>query len=206
MKDRARMDFIHALTSVATFMEAVENDFRKNGLSHHERIDDIKDCLQTLLNSLDYVGDLDLMLDHRLQNLQDHLFDLAAAVQEKVEKRIVFSDPATEEMSRIFKESKAFLRIAVDFLRTDSATQFRWLEKRQAECRKNCDECAASHEKRLVEGICIPDASLVYLDMLHAFAGVHSQLVNVIRLCAGIQDARAAKVGAVGIGISSLSW
>jgi Na+/phosphate symporter len=204
MLDRTREHLIQALISAAKFLEAVENDFRKSGLRHFARTGDIQGRFKTLLSSLDNTGDLDLMIDHRIQNLQEHLFDLAAAVREKVEKDIVFSNPATQEMNRIFKESKAFLKTAIDFLRTDSVALSRLLEKKQDMCMKNCEQYAASHEKRLVDGTCVPEASLIYLEMLHAFAGLHSQVLNIVRLREGMRDSSTLTTRTIGRGASYL--
>lgn len=195
MTDQARADFIRVLESAGTFLEAVERDFSLNKLQHPGKQISLQNSFQSILTHLDDAGDTGLSIGYRVRDLRGSLLTIGAAVREKVEKGILFSDRAHEEVIYLFQATSVILKTAVDYLGTENPILLRWLENRQRECKNTCDECATSHEERLVEGICVPAASMIFLDMLQGFAGIHWQVVNMMWLVTGSWETPMVKHG-----------
>ena len=184
--DTERVAFIRTLESMAAFITAMEADFHANKLDHLGQVNRINSSFANLLSSAGNAGDVGLMISHRTRGLEDCLFDLSNAVQEKAERRIAFSNQANDEFESLCRQSGTFVKTSIDFLQTDNPVLLTWLDNKQKDCDKICDECASSHEERLIEGICTPSASMIYLDMLHSFKGIHSHMVHIVRLFAGL--------------------
>jgi len=185
MTDRTNTGIASTLETAAHFLAAADSDFLKNRLDHLTAIPSLEAGFQSLLNSPFLAIEAGEELLGRVLSLRDSLLAIAAAVREKVERHILFSHRAVEEISCLFTETATFLQTALDFSRTHNAILLRWVENEQAECRRYCDNCMTSHEERLIEGVCIPDASLVYLNMLRGFNELHWQVVGIMRLLAG---------------------
>jgi len=195
MADPERTAFIRTLESMTTFIETMEDDLRMDSLAHLGQGNRVNSCFQKILSSADNAGDVGLMISHRTRGLQDSLFDLSAAVREKIEEHIAFSDQATNEVELLCRQSKTFLKASIDFLLTDNPVLLTWLDTKQKECKKSCEECATGHEERLIEGICTQTAAMIYLDILDGFKGIYSQTTNIIWLLAGLCGIYEAKYG-----------
>lgn len=182
MSDIRKASVISALESVTTFMKILESDFRRNKLYHLDQIRAINKGFKDILNSPTILSDEEGELGPRIDNLHASMLSLSSAVKQKVSGHILFSNRAVEEISCLFSETEGFLKTCLDFLTTNNSILLGWLENKQNECRKYCDSCATSHEERLVEGICVPTASLIFLDMLRGFNGIYWQTINAVRL------------------------
>ncbi|HUW63330.1 MAG TPA: hypothetical protein VMW83_01320 [Spirochaetia bacterium] len=187
MADQMRNTVICTLDAATLFLESIQRDFQKNKLRHRDQVSNLNICFQNLLNLSTTPGG---EFDPRIRSLQGSLLVISSAVGKKVEEHILFSNRAVEEIRCLFTESLGFLKTAMDFLKTDNSILLRWLENKQTECRNYCDSCSNSHEERLIEGSCVPAASLLYLDMLRGFNDTHWQVINVIGLLAGLGEER----------------
>ncbi len=186
MEDPERVAFIRTLASVSAFIGDLETAFRTNEPDHLAQVDRVAESFRNMLDSAGHAGDVGLMISHGTRGLRECLSELGAAVREKAGKHLTFSKGATREFESLCRDSRVFLRTALDFLRTDNPVLLEWLDNKQKACQKTCAEYAASHAQRLIDGICDNSASIVYLDMLHSFKDIHSQTLHIVRLLAGL--------------------
>lgn len=184
--DPERTAFIHTLESVSTFIAAMDTDFRTGNLDHTDQSALVNVRFEVMLDQAANAGDVGLMISHRARGLQESLNDLDAAVQDKVEGHVDFSPQACADIGLLFKQTATFLKASSDYLVTDSQVLLKWLDDKQKECAKLCEEFATRHQERLTGGICSQDASMLYLDILHSFKGIQSQVTNIVWLLAGL--------------------
>jgi Na+/phosphate symporter len=104
-----------------------------------------------------------------LEHMAVALVKAAQAVKTKATERVLFSDRAVAEMRTCFEEAAGLLVNLRDLLKTGNAVLAAWVGERSQACQGRCQEFATEHEERLVQGICLPRSSTLYLIMLEAF-------------------------------------
>jgi len=188
MPEGRRTDLIHTLEHTAAFMTSIGRDFRENKFFHKDCIEKIDSHFRHVLDISAKSGDFDLMVDHRIRNLRDFLSDIGSAVQERIQNQIHFSNQAVMEINHLFEGFPPFIESSLGFLRTDRLSFLKAIEKGLGEYKKYCNDCASDHNRRLTLGICMPAASVVYLDIIHAFSGIYTEITSLIRLVSGLHE------------------
>jgi Na+/phosphate symporter len=107
-----------------------------------------------------------------LERIAENVELLAAATGRMVRDGILFTDRATREVGSLFDTALELLEGLRDALRTGNRTLVRYVLDAGRTCETRANEYARFHEQRLIEGVCIPRASSVYLAMLDHFRGV----------------------------------
>lgn len=93
-------------------------------------------------------------------------------VRAKIGEGILFGDKAVSEIRHLFKETLDILKTAGDTLVTKNAVLMKYVVDKY----KNLDEIvegyAEGHEERLIKGLCQPQASPVYLNIMDSIMTV----------------------------------
>jgi len=114
-----------------------------------------------------------------LERVAEHIELLGAAVGRMIRDGVPFTDRATGEIRRLFGTVLELLEGLRDALRTGNRTLVRYIRDAGRACEAQANEFALFHEQRLIEGVCQPKASSIYLAMLDHLRGVewHSRQV-----------------------------
>jgi len=78
----------------------------------------------------------------------------------------VFTDRGVREISTLFDKAIDIVECARDLTSTGNRFLARHLEAESSRFHELADEFARAHEERLIEGVCLPRASSVYLAIL----------------------------------------
>lgn len=93
-------------------------------------------------------------------------------VRAKISEGLLFSDKAVGEIRHLFKETLDILKTAGDTLVTKNEVLMKYVVDKY----KNLDEIvegyAEGHEERLIKGLCQPQASPVYLNIMDSIMTV----------------------------------
>ena len=93
-------------------------------------------------------------------------------VRAKISEGVLFSDKAVGEIRHLFKETLDILKTANDTLVTKNEVLMKYVVDKY----KNLDEIvegyAEGHEERLIKGLCQPQASPVYLNIMDSIMTV----------------------------------
>ena len=93
-------------------------------------------------------------------------------VSAKISEGILFGDKAVSEIRHLFKETLDILKTANDTLVTKNEVLMKYVVDKY----KNLDEIvegyAEGHEERLIKGLCQPQASPVYLNIMDSIMTV----------------------------------
>ncbi len=100
-------------------------------------------------------------------------------VRGKSENHILFSDEAVNEVNDVFQEALKLLKNLPDLLGTESKSLARRIGEEGRSMFKIADDYSEEHEERLIDGICVPDHSPLYLSMLESLKGVMVQTLAV---------------------------
>ncbi len=98
-------------------------------------------------------------------------------VRGKSENRILFSDQADKEVKDIFQETIGLLGHLPDLFATESKSLAQRVGEQGRSMFKLADSYSEDHEERLINGICVPKHSPLYLSIIESLKGV---IVNTL--------------------------
>ena len=90
----------------------------------------------------------------------------------KSENHILFSDQAVKEVSDVFQEAIRLLENLPNLLTTESKSLAQRIGEEGRSMLKIADGYSEDHEERLIDGICVPEHSPLYLSMIESLKGV----------------------------------
>jgi phosphate:Na+ symporter len=188
MPDGGREKLIDILEHTSSFIGILERHFNENKLLHKEITESMQAVFKQILEKSKDVADFDLLLHHRIQNLSECLVEIFSAVSERIQNNVQFSRQAMEEVNRLFQRLRTLIEYCIAFLRTNRLSFLKVLDQHHREYKNFCNTYTFDHNQRLANGTCIPAASVVYLDIIHAFRGISSEATALVRLVSGLHD------------------
>ncbi|NOY65330.1 MAG: hypothetical protein GXO97_08055 [Nitrospirae bacterium] len=85
------------------------------------------------------------------------------AVETKVKENLLFSDKAVSEMNFLFNRTKEVITNLSDLLLARNRFLANYIIESEKEIEHTANEFATLHEERLIEGLCLPKSSGVYV-------------------------------------------
>lgn len=120
-----------------------------------------------------------------LERIGDHAVNIAEIAERKIEQKIVFSDSALEEADRLKAEiEQMFDRIIISLENGDkeaaetALVNERHINAMQVEFRR-------SHVERMGEGLCAPEAGLIFIDLVDNVEKIGDHLTNIAQAVMG---------------------
>lgn len=107
-----------------------------------------------------------------LERVADSIELLAGSTDRMVREGILFTDRATREVGELFDTAVELLEGLRDAAKTGNRTLLRYVLDACRACEARANEYALFHEQRLIEGVCLPRASSVYLAMIDYVRGI----------------------------------
>lgn len=102
----------------------------------------------------------------------ESLEKIADLVEEKIIRNILFSDKAEKETMFLLQRLSEILWTASSLILARNTFLGMYIEEAVLNLENMADEYATLHEERLIEGLCLPMASSVYVNMLDAIKNV----------------------------------
>jgi Na+/phosphate symporter len=107
-----------------------------------------------------------------LERIAENVERLGAATGRVVREGTLFTDRAVGEVSGLLAVAIEILEGVRDAIRTGNLVLVRYVIDAGRSCETRVNEYAHFHEKRLIEGVCQPRASSIYLMMLDDIRGI----------------------------------
>jgi hypothetical protein len=98
--------------------------------------------------------------------------DLLGSVRAMAEESVPFTERALREINSLFDKGIELVECARDALATENRVLVRHILGSGTQYAQLASDYAITHQQRLVEGVCLPRASSVYLGMLEHLKGV----------------------------------
>jgi Na+/phosphate symporter len=117
-----------------------------------------------------------LLFPGKLERCGDYFEGMLSVAAIKVRDGIPFSDRAVQEMKLLFDLLGSVLKNMRDLLATLNPTLLQILLKQHVELGEMTVTFALAHEDRLIEGLCIPKASSLYLHILDSVRNINKHL------------------------------
>lgn len=93
-------------------------------------------------------------------------------VRAKINEGVLFSDKATGEVRHLFKETIDILKTVGDTLVTRNKVNMEYVVSKYKNLHEIMDAYAEGHEERLIKGLCQPQASIMYLNIMDSITTV----------------------------------
>jgi Na+/phosphate symporter len=152
--------------------------------------------LSSLVGGGEKGADEPVFVPMHLERIGDNIEGLAKETRGLIDQGVLFTDRAVREVTGLFGLAIDLLECVRDALLTSNRTLVAHVLEEGALIESRADEHALSHQKRLVEGICVPQASSAFIAMLDHLKGVewHAREVatrlSTAHLPEGIEDRR----------------
>ncbi len=103
-----------------------------------------------------------------LLRIGGHIDNLTDTFHKKIKDDILFSDRAVSELTILFRQLKEALKSTSDLLVTKNPVLVHHITECEEDVVRKALEFATHHEERLIEGLCLPVASPLYLNILNS--------------------------------------
>lgn len=113
-----------------------------------------------------------LFVPMHLERIGDNIEFLARATRTVIQESVPFTERAAGELNSLFEKALELLQCARDALVTGNRVLVRYILEQGAQHERKADEYALFHQQRLIEGVCLPKASSVYLAILDYLKGI----------------------------------
>jgi Na+/phosphate symporter len=124
------------------------------------------------------------ILNH-LQLICENIAALGEPIRKKIIDKLLFTDKAFFDVNYIFTHQTGLMRSLVDFLKTDNQLLRKYAEEEAQNIIQVCLNAATEHENRLIEGICLPQASPVFLGSLDNMRLICRHVLGIVKLRGG---------------------
>ena len=101
-----------------------------------------------------------------LERIAHNLEHISRAISTKIRENLLFSDKAVSELNYLFYRLKEVLAALEDMVLARNTYLANYIKESEREIERAASEYATAHEDRLIEGICLPKSSGVYLVIL----------------------------------------
>jgi len=93
-------------------------------------------------------------------------------VRGKAENHILFSEQAVKEVNGVFQETMGLLEKLPNLFTTESKSLAQRIGEEGRSMFKIADGYSEVHEERLIDGLCVPEHSPIYLGIIESLKGV----------------------------------
>lgn len=107
-----------------------------------------------------------------LSRIGESIVKLADCIERMIREHVLFSDRAIEEITFLLQRLIDLMRPTADIILARNAILGKYVAESETGIVKRALEYATLHEERLIEGLCIPYASSLYINMLDEIKNV----------------------------------
>ncbi len=183
--DARRTEILRMSEKAASMLKFVREAFRTQQIAALAAADklghEIRRHEKTLMETLVTVADVStrprsdedtVFVPMHLERVGNTLEALVGAVRKMIGEGVLFTDRAVREMNSLLELTIELLECVRDALRTGNRTLIRNILTVSRQLDLMTNEFALFHEQRLIEGVCQPRASSLYLAMFDYLKGI----------------------------------
>jgi Na+/phosphate symporter len=100
-------------------------------------------------------------------------------VKRKASEHILFSDRGVKEVNEVFQEAMDLLEDLPELISTENKQLARHMGERVRAVIKIASGFSEGHEERLIQGVCLPKSSPIYLGILESLKGIITHILEV---------------------------
>jgi Na+/phosphate symporter len=107
-----------------------------------------------------------------IERMGGFLDDVIRCVRTKIDKGVLFSDKAVSETVFLLERLQEVVKNTGDIILARNTVLKNYVRESATEIGRSASGFATMHEERLIEGLCTPAASPLFLDMLDAMRSI----------------------------------
>lgn len=120
-----------------------------------------------------------------LERIGDHAVNIVEIARRKMEQNLQFSDSALDEAAQLRKEMDEMFDYIKEALEDDSAESARKALLNENNLNRMQLEFRRSHVQRMGEGLCPPEAGLIFCDLVDNIEKIGDHLTNIAQAVIG---------------------
>jgi Na+/phosphate symporter len=113
-----------------------------------------------------------ILVPQHILRIAENIDAMAEMTANKIKENILFSERAITEGTFLLQRLKEIIMSANDLLFCENTLLNSYVEESEANLVKTCIEYATQHEERLIEGLCQPVSSSIYIAMLDCIRNI----------------------------------
>jgi hypothetical protein len=113
-----------------------------------------------------------LSIPQLLLRIGEHIEKLVEIINKKIKEDVLFSDRGISEITFLLQRLAEILKTTSDLLLIRNPALIRHIQESESDLANKALEYATLHEERLIEGLCLPMASPLFLNMLNAIRNI----------------------------------
>jgi phosphate:Na+ symporter len=174
----------------------VENDRRK--LDTARVTEDVTDRLQYEITS--YVAAISTkeisdemsaevpVLLHTINDLErigDHAVNIVEIAERKIDQKISFSESALAEIAQLKEQAELMCDNIIAALENSNIEQAKSAQEKENNLNRMQVDFRRSHVQRMTEGVCSPEAGLIFIDLVDNVEKIGDHLTNIAQAVIG---------------------
>jgi Na+/phosphate symporter len=128
----------------------------------------------------DHGADLYFLPMH-IERVVSDIDTLLRTLRAMLHDAVPFSERAMREINSLFEKSVELLECMRDAIGTRNKVLIRHIREEGGRFERMINEFALFHQERLVEGLCLPKASSLYLAILDSLKGIESHAREIVQ-------------------------
>jgi len=173
-----------------TMMGAARDAFNRHSRGSLDQLKSLNDAVikeikqaagQAAGSSQTAAPKLENILKH-LEVIRGSIWGLVEPIQKKIKDGVLFSDKAVSQSNYLFDLHSGMLRSILDILKTDNEFLKKYMVQEGRNLIQSCNDFATEHEARMIEGICLPQAAPIYINILDRMREISRQEVDIADL------------------------
>ncbi len=191
LDDNSCLDLYNIVLELKNMLDGIAHDFYRHREEYLSKVEELsattvssmkKSVLQIPLirgtSVKEAAGRYEVMRD--LEHIRLGLGKIMRATQDKVNRSVLFSNWAVEELNVLFSGANDSLAGLAGYLRQCSEKNRDRLEAEADMLIKNCARFTSQHEERFMKGICTPESADIYQSMLDAFRDIFRHVKSCV--------------------------
>ncbi len=107
-----------------------------------------------------------------LLRITENIEKISELISTKIKEDILFSDRAISEITFLFQRLTDIMGPASDLILAPNSILGNYIRESEAGIVRRASDYATQHEERLIEGLCLPKASALYINILDAIKNI----------------------------------
>jgi len=177
---------------LSTMMGAARDAFNRHSRGSLDQLKSLNDAVtKEIKQALGLAAGSSRTAAPKLENILKHLevirgsiWGLVEPIQKKIKDGVLFSDKAVSQSNYLFDLHSGMLRSILDILKTDNEFLKKYMVQEGRSLIQSCNDFATEHEARMIEGICLPQAAPIYINILDRMREISRQEVDIADLLA----------------------
>ena len=120
-----------------------------------------------------------------LERIGDHAVNIVELAERKISQKIIFTEPAMAEAERLIEQANQMFDLVLRAMETNDVKAAYAALKNENAINQMQVEFRRSHVQRMTDGVCTPEAGLIFIDLVDNIEKIGDHLTNIAQAVVG---------------------